>query len=127
MLIFGPISSLFDFITFGVLLYLFHAPENIFHTGWFIESLCTQTLVIYVIRTNKIPFVESLPSRFLMFSSWSIIGMGILLTVLTPVSKHFGFLSPPWAFFSVLLNIIIAYLFLVQLVKQWFIKKYELY
>lgn len=123
MLVFGPISSLFDFITFGVLLFLFQAQQPLFNTGWFIQSLCTQSLVIYVLRTNKIPFIESSPSKFLMFSSWAVIGIG-LLAVLTPISKHFGFVPPPWAYFSVLINIVVVYLFLVQLVKQWFIKKY---
>lgn len=123
MLVFGPISSLFDFITFGVLLFLFQAQQPLFNTGWFIQSLCTQTLVIYVLRTNKIPFIESSPSKFLMFSSWAVIAVGIL-AVLTPISKHFGFVLMPWAYFSVLINIIIVYLFLVQLVKQWFIRKY---
>ncbi len=123
MLTFGPVSSLFDFITFGVMLFMFHANQALFSTGWFIESLCTQTLVIYVIRTNKIPFIESSPSRFLLIMSWTIISVG-LLAVLTPISRHFGFVTPPWAYFSILVNIIVAYLFMVQLVKQWFAKKY---
>jgi Mg2+-importing ATPase len=123
MIMLGPVSSLFDFITFGVMLFLFHAGQTMFSTGWFIESLITQTLVVYVIRTNKIPFVESSPSRFLMIMSWIIISAG-LLAALTPISRHFGFVALPWAYFSILINIVIAYLFLVQLVKQWFVKKY---
>jgi Mg2+-importing ATPase len=123
MMVFGPISSLFDFMTYGVLLFMFHAPASLFHTGWFIESLCTQTLVIYVIRTTKIPFIESSPSKFLMITSLCVISMGILACI-TPLAQHLGFVTPPWAYFSVLINILIAYLFMVQLAKQWFVKKY---
>ena len=69
MLLIGPISSIFDFVTFWVLLTLFKADPALFHTGWFIESLCTQTLVIHIIRTRQIPFIESWPSPFLLISS----------------------------------------------------------
>lgn len=123
MLIIGPVSSLFDFITYGVLLFLFQANKQFFHTGWFLESLCTQTLVIYIIRTNKIPFLESMPSKFLVFTSFLIVFIGIFITT-SPLNKAFGFVTPPWVYFSVLINIILLYLFMVQLVKQWFVRRY---
>jgi len=123
MLFVGPVSSVFDFITFGVLLFVFHAKESLFHTGWFLESLCTQTLVIHVIRTGKIPFIESKPSQFLMFTSIYIVTIGLVIPF-TPLGKHFGFVQPPAGYFPVLLAIIAAYLFTVHFVKTWFIKKY---
>jgi len=123
MLYLGPVSSVFDFITFAVLLFVFHASAPLFHTGWFLESLCTQTLVIHVIRTGKIPFVESKPSQFLIFTSIYIITIGLLIPF-TPVAKYFGFVEPPAAFFLTLFAIISAYLFSVQFVKKWFIQKY---
>ncbi|QAT17320.1 magnesium-translocating P-type ATPase [Candidatus Velamenicoccus archaeovorus] len=123
MLFFGPISSVFDFVTFGVLLFLFNASPKLFHTGWFLESLITQTLVIYVIRTGKIPFVESRPSPFLMFSSIYIVTIGLLIPF-TPLSKYFGFVQPPPLYFAALVCIVAAYLWVVQTVKSKFIDKY---
>jgi Mg2+-importing ATPase len=123
MLFIGPISSIFDFITFAVLLFIFHASQQLFQTGWFLESLCTQTLVIYVIRTGKIPFIESRPSQFLMFTSVYIVTIGLVIPF-TPLGKYFGFVQPPATYFIALVAIIAAYLFMVQLVKSWFIKRY---
>ena len=123
MLIIGPISSIFDFATFGVMLYIFHSNAELFHTGWFIESLCTQTLVIYIIRTGKIPFVQSMPSRFLMITSLTIVFLGILIPI-SPLGPHFGFTAPPLPYYIALTAIIFVYLFLVQKVKVWFINKF---
>lgn len=123
MVIIGPVSSIFDFITFGVLLFLFHSSEQLFHTGWFIESLCTQTLVIYIIRTSKIPFVESVPSRFLLITSLFIVLIGILIPI-SPLSQYFGFVSPPSLYYFVLAMIIICYLGLVQIIKNRFIQRF---
>ncbi len=123
MLIIGPISSVYDFLTYGVMLFIFHADAALFHTGWFIESLCTQTLVIYVIRTGKVPFLESRPSGFLVLTSLVIISVGMLIPF-TPLAGPFGFTAPPPAYFAVLLFIVLTYLLLVQGVKVWFIKKF---
>ncbi len=119
----GPISSIFDFMTFGVLLWAFHADQALFNTGWFLESLCTQTLVIHIIRTGKIPFIESKPSQFLLFTSIYIVTIGLLLP-LTIFGKYFKFVVPPLSFFAALIIIIGLYLLMVQKVKSWFIKKY---
>jgi Mg2+-importing ATPase len=119
----GPVSSVFDFITFGVLMFIFKASPPLFHTGWFIESLCTQTLVIHIIRTGKIPFIESRPSKFLIFASIFIIIIGIFITF-SPLSKPFQFVTPPFAFFIALVCIVVAYLLSVQLVKRYFVKKF---
>jgi Mg2+-importing ATPase len=123
MIVIGPISSIFDFITFGVLWFMFHASESLFHTGWFLESLCTQTLVIYIIRTGKKPFIESKPSQFLMFTSIYIVTIGLFIPF-TPLGKYFGFVAPPLSYFPVLAGIVGSYLLLVQIVKKLFIKKY---
>jgi Mg2+-importing ATPase len=123
MLFIGPVSSLFDFTTFGVLWYFFHADQALFNTGWFLESLCTQTLVIHVIRTGKIPFIESKPSQFLVFTSIYIVTIGLVLPYV-PLGKYFGFVQPPPLYFLALFCIVAVYLVMVQLVKTWFIKKY---
>jgi P-type Mg2+ transporter len=123
MIFIGPISSIFDFITFGVLWFIFHAKQPLFNTGWFLESLCTQTLVIHIIRTGKIPFIESKPSQFLMFTSIYIVTIGLVIP-LTGLGKYFGFVVPPPLYFAALAVIVAAYLYMVQIAKKWFIKKY---
>jgi len=107
------------------MLFVFHTWNNpqLFHTGWFLESLCTQTLVIYIIRTGKIPFIESRPSRFLVFTSVVIVSAGIAITF-SPLAAAFGFVVPPPLYFVILFFMVITYLLLVQKVKAWFIKKY---
>ncbi len=123
MLVFGPVSSLFDFLTFGVLLYFFKSSETLFHTGWFLESLCTQTIVIHIIRTSKIPFIQSSPSRFLMLMSLFIIAIGVAIPI-SPVGPHFGFVRPSAAFFLTLIGIVLGYVMVTQQVKAWYVKKY---
>jgi Mg2+-importing ATPase len=123
MVFIGPISSIFDFVTFGVLLFIFRASEPLFRTGWFLESLCTQTLVIHIIRTGKVPFIESKPSQFLMFTSIYIVTIGLIIPF-TPLGKFFGFVAPPLTYFIALFLIVVTYLFAVQMGKKWFIKKY---
>jgi len=123
MLFIGPVSSIFDFITFGILWFIFYAQQPLFNTGWFLESLCTQTLVIHIIRTGKIPFIESKPSQFLMFTSIYIVSIGLVLPF-TPLGKYFGFVQPPSMYFLALVFIVCFYLLTVQFVKSWFIKRY---
>lgn len=123
MIMIGPISSIFDFATYGVLLFIFHASQPVFHTGWFLESLCTQTLVIHIIRTGKIPFIESKPSKFLIFTSIFIVTIGFLIPF-SPLAKPFAFLAPPPLYFLVLFIIVVMYLLMVYVGKNWFIKKY---
>jgi Mg2+-importing ATPase len=123
ILFIGPISSIFDYMTFGVMLFIFHAGPSLFHTGWFLESLCTQTLVIYIIRTNKLPFIESRPSKFLVITTVSILLFGFLLPF-SPLGTHFGFTPLPALYFAILSGMVIMYLILVQIVKSWVVKKY---
>jgi len=122
MLVFGPISSVFDFITFGLLLFVFRASQVMFHTFWFLESICTQTLVIHVIRTSKIPFLDSKPSRFLIFASLLIISISIAIPF-SPLGRHFGFTRLSAAYFLALLGIVISYLWTTQMVKTWYVKR----
>ncbi|MBI1813279.1 magnesium-translocating P-type ATPase [Candidatus Peregrinibacteria bacterium] len=123
MLVFGPISSFFDFLTFAVLLLAFHLGQVPFHTAWFLESLITQTLVIHVIRTDKIPFTQSRPSTLLLVSSvfLSIVGLAIPFSHL---ANAFHFAVLPAAAILALSGIVLTYLTTVQMAKTMFVKKY---
>jgi Mg2+-importing ATPase len=121
MLVFGPISSIFDFATFGVMLWIFHAGDALFHTGWFVESLATQTLVLFVIRTRRSPFFRSRPSVALTTATLAVVAVGALLPV-TPVARSLGFTALPGVFFVALAVMIAAYLLLAELVKRWFFR-----
>ena len=123
MIFLGPVSSIFDFLTFFIMLLVFSASEPLFQTAWFIESLCTQTLVIFVIRTRRTPFYKSKTGRLLLLSSLSIVGFALVLPF-TPLGDLFHFVRPPLAFFLVLAVLIGAYLALAEAVKRWFYKRY---
>jgi len=114
----GPISSLYDFLTFGVLLWVFHAGPEMFRAGWFIESLATQTLVIFVIRTAGNPF-RSRPSRALVLSVFGSILAGLII-IMAPIGRDLGFGALPPAFYGVLVLMVGTYLALVQLLKRRF-------
>ena len=120
MLVIGPISSLFDFLTFYVLLNVLNADEKLFQTGWFVESLCTQVLVIFIIRTRKNPF-QSKPHPLLSMTSIGIVLLAIALPM-TPLGAFFGFVTPPAAFYAMLMALIVVYLFFVEVAKQLFYK-----
>jgi Mg2+-importing ATPase len=124
MLIIGPISSVYDFLTFGTLLYVFHANERLFHTGWFVESLATQTLVVFVIRTAGNP-LKSRPSRSLTFTVLAIVATAVILPY-TPLGTVFGFTPMPAALVGVIAVFAATYLGIVQLVKTWFYRRHEL-
>jgi len=122
MLIIGPISSLFDFLTFYVLLSLFHASQEFFHTGWFVESLATQTLVLLVIRTTGNP-LRSKPSLALVATVIAVVLIGALLPV-TPLAPRLGFTPLPITFFVFLVAATAIYLVLVELVKRPIVRRY---
>jgi len=124
MLIIGPISSLFDFLTFYVMIKVFQAGEALFHTGWFIESLATQVLVIFIIRTRKNP-LKSRPNPWLTICSLLVVALAIVLPY-TPLGTYLGFVAPPLLFFLILAGIVVIYLLTVEVVKQWFYKRYSL-
>ncbi|MEM3088187.1 MAG: magnesium-translocating P-type ATPase, partial [Candidatus Bathyarchaeia archaeon] len=123
MITLGPISSIFDFLTFFIMLIIFKATESLFQTAWFMESLCTQTLVIFAIRTRQTPFYKSKPSRLLLLSNVIIVGLALMLPY-TPLGDLFRFVDPPPMFFLVLALLIAAYLALTEGVKKWFYKRY---
>ena len=116
MVIIGPISSIYDFLTFFVLLRFFRAGEQEFHTGWFVESLATQTLVLFVIRTMRSPW-RSRPSRALTATTLAIVLVGLLLPV-TPLSGALGFTALPSLYFGFLGAATFTYLLLVEIVKR---------
>jgi P-type Mg2+ transporter len=118
MLVLGPVSSLFDFLTFYVLLVVLHADKALFQTGWFIESLATQVLVIFIIRTRENP-LHSKPNPLLLLTSLTIVPLAVVLP-LTPIGQYFGFVPPPPQFFVILLLMVIGYLILVEIVKRRF-------
>jgi Mg2+-importing ATPase len=120
MIFIGPISSIFDFLTFFMLLYVFQASEALFHTGWFVESLATQTLVLFIIRTAGNP-LRSRPSRPLAMTTVLIVIVGIMLPF-TPLAGPLGFTPLPLIYFAFLAGMTITYLFLVELVKHWLMR-----
>ena len=121
MIFIGPISSLFDFTTFFLLYFVFHASASVFQTGWFVESLATQTLVIHFIRTKKIPFFQSRASWPLLVSTFSAVTIGWILPF-TPVGKFFGFAPLPAYMLWAIVGIVVVYLFLVEVGKRIFYK-----
>ena len=121
----GPISSIFDYATFFIMLYVFDCWNNpaLFHTGWFVESLFTQTLIIHVIRTNKIPFIQSRASRPMIIGSLVIVALGAWLTV-SPLADMLGFVALPPLYWLLLAIMLACYVLLTQMVKNWFIVRY---
>lgn len=112
----GPVSSLFDFITFAVLLKVFDASEALFQTGWFVESLCTQVLVIFVIRTRGNP-LRSRPHPVLTVTSLVIVALAMVLPF-TPMGRVFGFVPLPAGFYAALAVMVLSYLGVVMAVRR---------
>ncbi|MGH3844496.1 MAG: HAD-IC family P-type ATPase [Pseudonocardiaceae bacterium] len=119
MLLFGPVSSLFDFLTFGIMLGVFHAGPDLFRSGWFVESLATQTLIIFAIRTRRVPFLRSRPSMPLLAAALAVVAVGTALP-LSPLSAVLGFRALPIGFFATLGGLVVIYLILVELAKRSF-------
>jgi hypothetical protein len=124
MVTLGPVSSIFDFLTFFTMIFVFGAWTNssLFQTGWFVESLCSQTLVVLIIRTRRVPFYKSKPSKYLIAMLLGIIGFGILVPF-TPLATFFGFVALPPAYFLVLAGILGVYTLLAEAVKLWFYRR----
>jgi Mg2+-importing ATPase len=126
----GPISSIFDYATYFIMLFVYGAWVNpdashaaLFHTGWFVESLFTQTLIIHVIRTKKIPFIQSRASNALIFTSLAIVAVGAYLPY-SPLAGLLGFVSLPWSYWLWLLGMLVVYVLLTQVIKTWFYRKF---
>ncbi len=122
MIVFGPISSVFDLLTFYILYAVFHLDVATFQAGWFIESLATQTFVIYIIRTQKIPFLQSRPSKYLVMTTVGAVLLGFLLTQ-KGIGELFGFSPLPWYALLTIAGLVIVYLMIVEIVKQIFYKR----
>jgi Mg2+-importing ATPase len=138
MIFIGPMSSLFDYATYFLMLYFFgcvafSAPgtsaerktylEQLFHTGWFVESLLTQTLIVHIIRTQRIPFVQSRASKPMLFTTLVIMAVGVWLPF-SPVAKFLGFTPLPASYFLWLAGFLITYGVLTHSVKMWFARRF---
>lgn len=119
MLIFGPISSVFDFALFGVMLWMLHAGPAEFRSGWFVESLATQTLVVFAIRTRRVPFFRSRPSLPLALAAIGVVLVGAILPI-SPLGPVLGFRSLPGTFYAVLAVMVVLYLVLIEAGKRVF-------
>ncbi|MCX4093577.1 magnesium-translocating P-type ATPase [Nocardia sp. alder85J] len=119
MIFFGPLSSVFDFVTFAVMLAVFHATAPEFRSGWFVESLATQTLVIFAIRTRRVPFFRSHPSIPLTLAALAVVVLGAALPA-TALAHTLGFSPLPAGFFAALTAMVVGYLILVEIGKRIF-------
>jgi Mg2+-importing ATPase len=138
MVFVGPISSIFDYATFFLMLYVFGCAafsaagtgaaekthlEQLFHTGWFVESLLTQTLIVHIIRTQRIPFVQSRASRTMLFTTVAIMAVGCWLPF-SPLAHFLGFTPLPKIYFVWLAGFLVAYAILTHTVKMWFARRF---
>jgi P-type Mg2+ transporter len=138
MMFIGPISSIFDYATYFLMLYFFNciafskpgtAPdqgaflEKLFHTGWFVESLLTQTLIVYIIRTQRIPFLQSRPSAPMLATTLVVMAFGAWLPY-SPLAHWLGFVPLPPVYFLWIAGFLLAYSILTHTVKMWFARKF---
>jgi Mg2+-importing ATPase len=122
MLVFGPLSSIFDLLTFGVLLWIMHADQALFHTGWFIESVLSAGLVVFAIRTRN-PFLKSHPSRTMLLVTL-VVGVVALLLPYSPLANILGLKPVSLPTLGMLAGIIILYFISAELMKRWFYQRY---
>jgi Mg2+-importing ATPase len=138
MMYIGPMSSIFDYATFFLMLYFFHCirflspgagaetkaySEALFHTGWFVESILTQTLIVHVIRTRKIPFIQSRASPVMLFFTLLVMGVGAYLPY-SPLAGPLGFVPLPAIFWAWIAGFLVLYSVITHVVKAWFFHKY---
>ena len=123
MIAFGPVSSIFDYATFFVMLYVFKADASLFQTAWFVESLFTQTLVIFVIRTRTVPFFRSKPNKLLVINIAIILSVAIVLPFIS-LGHIFKLVPLPVTFLLILVGFIVIYLVMVEMMKVWFYRRY---
>ncbi len=138
MLFIGPTSSVFDYTTFFLMLYVFHCVayndasttsamkihyESLFHSGWFVESLLTQTLIVHIIRTNRVPFLQSQASAALTLTTLAVMAVAIYLPF-SPLASSLGLVALPKSFWLWMVATLLAYVTLTHNVKTWFIKRY---
>jgi Mg2+-importing ATPase len=127
MIFIGPISSIFDYAMFALLWFVFKAnsveKQSLFQSGWFVEGLLSQTLIVHMIRTRKSPFIQSRASAPLVFTTVLIMALGALIPF-SPLAGKIGLSALPGSYFPWLILILFSYAVLTQGVKTWFIKKY---
>lgn len=127
MLMMGPVSSVFDYLTFALMIWGFQAlapgGEALFHTGWLVESLLSQTVIIHVIRTSRLPFVQSRASTPLMWTSLAVCAVGVYLPY-SPLAPSLGLVALPWAYWPALALILLSYMGAMHLMKRWFARRY---
>ena len=138
MVFIGPISSIFDYATFALMWWVFSCAsftttgasevtkaysEKLFHTGWFVESLLTQTLIVHIIRTHRIPFFQSRPSAALVLTTLLVMSVGVWLPF-SPMADYLGFVALPRAYWAWLASFLLAYCVLAHSVKVWFHRKF---
>jgi Mg2+-importing ATPase len=122
MLVFGPLSSFFDFVTFGLLLWLMKADANTFHTGWFVESVLSAGIVVFAVRT-RLPFLRSKPSRAMLGMTLLVISITLAIPY-TPLAGILGFTPMPLTFLFVIFGIVALYFISAELAKHWFYKHF---
>ena len=127
MIYFGPISSIFDITTYCVMWFVYGAntPEHqtLFQSGWFVEGLLTQTLIVHMIRTQKIPFIQSRPGNALMAMTVAIMAVGIFLPM-GPIAPYFKLQALPLSYLPILGLILLCYMVLTQLMKGYYIRRF---
>ena len=138
MVFVGPISSIFDYATFFLMLYVFKCNlysaagtsaadktyfESLFHTGWFVESILTQTLIVHIIRTRRIPFLQSCASPFMLFTTISVMAVGAYLPY-SGMADYFGLVPLPGSYWLWICGFMLGYSILTHTVKVWFHKKF---
>ena len=128
MLWIGPTSSVFDYVTFAVLFYVFKANspahQSMFQTGWFVEGLLSQTLIVHLIRTRKVPFIQSWATAPVLALTTLIMAVGVCIPF-SPLAPALGMVALPLAYFPWLIGILVAYCLLTQSIKYWFIRKFD--
>ena len=128
MIFIGPISSIFDVITFAIMWFVFGANNvgqmALFQTGWFVVGLLTQTLIVHMIRTRKIPFVQSIASAPVLIMTAVIMIAGVIIPY-TGFGTFINLVPLPGSYFIWLIGILIAYSLLIEVVKKWYIKKFD--
>ena len=128
MVYMGPISSIFDYALFAIMFFVFKANspdhQHLFQTGWFVLGLVSQTLIVHMIRTKKIPFIQSWASAPVVAATTLVMALGILIPF-TPIAPILSMVPLPFAYFPWLIGLLVAYSLLTQLVKNWYIKKFD--
>src|SRR5262249_34932402 len=128
MLFIGPISSIFDYATFAIMWFVFNANteahQSLFQSGWFIEGLLSQTLVVHLIRTQKIPFFQGVAALPLMLTTCVVMAVGFYIPF-SPLGAMIGLKPLPSEYFGWLITILLSYAILTQVIKFWFLRKYH--